>query len=100
MSAETAPRDLTFFLCFAGFLGGLVAVVVTGALMRNWVQDNDDELDPDVFSAVPWIGDVLLLFYSVGRYVKCRKGRAVPLVLACLLGALAAAASTLILELR
>lgn len=98
--AEVAPRDTTFFLCFAGFLGGLLVVVVAGALMRNWVQDNDDELDPDVFSEIPWIGGVLLLFYAFGRYAKLRRAAALPLVLTLLAGALVAGASALVLELR
>ena len=97
---DTAPRDLTFFLCFGGFLGGLIIVVVTGALMRNWARDNDDQLDPDQFAALPVIGSALLLISSVVRYVQLRKARALPLALGCLAGAAMTGISAYVLDVR
>lgn len=97
---NAAPRDLTFFLCFGGFLGGLIIVVITGALMRNWVQENDDAFDPDTFQVVPVIGGVLLLFWSFGRYVQLRRWRSLPLALACLGGAAMTGIAAYVLEVR
>jgi len=100
MKAEAAPRDATFFVCFFGFLAGLILIVVTGALMRNWVRDNDDAFDPDSFAAVPVIGDVLLLFWSWGRYVQLRGMRGAIVPLLCLMGVVAAGGAAWVLEAR
>jgi len=96
----SAPRDAVFYVCFFGFLAGLVLVVVTGALMRNWVRDNDDDFDPDTWDAVPFIGGVLLLFWSFGRYVQLRRMRGAVLALLCIMGAVAAGGAAWVLEAR
>ncbi len=95
-----APRDLTFFLCIGGFFAGLIIVVVTVALMRNWVQENDHAFDPDTFQAVPVIGGLLLLLWSFGRYVQLRRWRSLPLALACLGGAAMTGIASYVLEVR
>lgn len=97
---DTAPRDALFFVLFIGFLGGLVGAVVTGALIRNEVQDLGRDFD--WWWEIPVIGGPLGLALNVGVFWRrrVRRGRGLTLLALHVLSWTVVAVSAIVFELR
>lgn len=97
---EEAPRDALFFVLFSGFLGGLILAVVTGALIRNVVQDLGR--DYDWLWHIPVIGGPLGMALNLRAFWKRRARRGIGLTLLALhiLGWAITALSAIGFELR